>query len=155
MPEDVVQNSQEVVETPEVATEAQEAPKVDPSPSMELPETILKKEAELVIRENTLMAKEALLKNGLPESLLPLEINPDMTKQNEAIDMLNKVWSEALKSSVMDRIKSTPPANGEVQPATTKKWTEMTYTERMDLYKSNPSLYKAIFNDARGPVKAH
>jgi hypothetical protein len=100
------------------------------------------KEAELTLRENTLVARETLSKAGIPDSFLSIVVNADRATMDRNLELLTKEWSTAIKNAVTEKIKGKVPEMGAEAPA--RKWSEMSYHERVALKRTNPALYEAV-----------
>ena len=100
------------------------------------------KEAELTLRENTIVARETLGKAGIPDSFLSLVVNADRATMDRNIELLTKEWNTAIKNAVTEKIKGKVPEMGGEAPA--RKWSEMSYHERVALKRTNPALYEAV-----------
>lgn len=120
-----------------VVTEGEVAPEATPD--------LGAKEAELALRENILVAKEAFSKAGIPESMLQFVVNGDATKQKASIDAFSKEWAKAIKEGVESRIKGRAPEVSDSQ-SSIKPWAEMSYKERVALKHSDASLYETMKN---------
>jgi len=102
------------------------------------------READIIMRENTLVVREAFSSVGIPESLIPLVVNKDIEIQKKNMNIMVKEWNSALKSAITEKIKGKAPEISDEQPS--KKWSEMTYYEKVQLKRSNPALYEAAKN---------
>jgi hypothetical protein len=105
------------------------------------------REAQLVIRENTLTAKEAFGKHGIPEDLIAFVVDADSTKQDEKITTLQKAWANALKKAVESKLKSQAPALP--TRVMSGEWKDLSYSQKMALKKSDPELYDSLLQKAR------
>ena len=106
---------------------------------------LARREEELTLRENRIAAQERLKAANIPDGFLDFLVNKDIAVQNEGIDRLIKLWNTGLKEAVKSRIASDAPVAA--VPAA-KKFSELTYAERLALKRSNPDVYQLLVSQA-------
>lgn len=83
---------------------------------------------------------------GLPVELIEYFIgtNEEVTKGN--LSKLEQVFNSKLEDSVKNRLKDTSytPPKSSNKSYSTEDFGKMTYTEKMDLLKTNPEAYKSL-----------
>jgi|WetSurMetagenome_2_1015567.scaffolds.fasta_scaffold185360_4 hypothetical protein len=97
----------------------------------------------LTLTNNTYAAKESFSKAGIPESMLEFVINTDKEKQDKAIENFTTAWNKAMKGAVTEKMKGVAPVITTPQVGV-KKFTDMTYSERLALKQSNPTMYETM-----------
>jgi len=109
-----------------------------PSTEVALP-SIEERESALALKENTISAKEAFVKSGIPESMLEFVVNADKTVQQANLDKLTHAWASALKTAIKGKVAGDAPAKPVSMPY--KPFSEMTYSEKLALKKTSPDAY--------------
>lgn len=103
--------------------------------------TIEEREEAVSIKENTIEAKAAFAKLSIPESMLEFVVDKDKSVQEAKLEKFQKAWQSALKTAVKGRVAGEPPAKTE---ASQKKFSDLTYQERVAIKRSNPAAYAAL-----------
>lgn len=75
-----------------------------------------------------------------------IEIGEDVEEAQKKIDMLDKLFKQAVKAEVEKRISTTAPKIGTVKTEglTKKDFYKMTLAQQEELYKENKELYLAL-----------
>ena len=107
--------------------------------------TITAREAELTKRENTLAAKEALANAKLPAGFIDIVVQDDLDAQKAIIDKIAKLWNTELKEAVKARLAGEVPTSA---GSDSRKFSELTYQEKLALKRSSPDAYAALMAQA-------
>jgi len=104
------------------------------------------RERELVMKENKTTASQLLNERGLPLQLLDLVVAEDAETTLKHITALETSFKEAVAAQVKTVIGGNTPKASIATPSgpTKAEFIKMNYTQRMELLKSNPQLYKTL-----------
>ena len=107
--------------------------------------------AAFQVERNRSELKSVLSSRGLSAEFADIiSITDDIEASQENIDKLDKLFKAAVKTEVEKRLAGTAPkGNGSGASAEISKeaFRAMPLSQQMDLYKSNPELYKKLINN--------
>lgn len=134
------------------AAEKEEADKLAAMDEKEREKAILeKREKELAEKEAAIAKREAktlaaglLTENGLPTDIADLVIGgtSEVTKSNVAL--MKTSFDKAVEAAVVERLKGKSPDTGNTNITLTKKFSELSSTERAELKEKNPEQYQKL-----------
>ena len=67
------------------------------------------RDLEITMRERTIEAKEALIKEGIPVDLVDFVVDKDKTKTNDNITKLSAAYKKAVEEGVTEKLKGETP----------------------------------------------
>ncbi len=69
------------------------------------------RDLEITMRERTIEAKEALIKEGIPVDLVDFVVDKDKTKTNDNITKLSAAYKKAVEEGVTEKLKGETPTD--------------------------------------------
>jgi hypothetical protein len=136
-------------DTQKQLTEAQKLAKMSQEEQaryqMELKEAELAQRAkEFDMRETKIEAMKVLSQKGLPVELLDYITLEDASQTMAAINSLESLIKKEVAAQVSKRIGGTAPAAGVNTVSTAADFSKLSYTQKVELQKTNPELYKKL-----------
>ena len=107
---------------------------------------IAEKQKALALAENKATAASILAERGISAKLVDFVVAEDATTMQDNINMLEAEFKASVKAEVEKRLAtSTPKKNLPTDRQITKEmFNKMKLTERVQLFNSNPDLYKML-----------
>ncbi len=78
------------------------------------------RDLEITMRERTIEAKEALIKEGIPVNLVEFVVNKDKDTTNENITKLSAAYKKAVEEGVAEKLKGQTPNDYKNDQGSTK-----------------------------------
>ena len=106
------------------------------------------KEKEFNIAQNKLEATKVLANRELPIEFVDYVVADDAETMMENITALERVFKAAVQDAVAKRIASPAPKVGQVKQTgmTKDDFKKLSFSERTQLYQTNPDLYEKLRN---------
>ena len=106
--------------------------------------------AQFQVERNRSELKSVLSSRGLSAEFADIiSITDDIEASQANIDALDKLFKAAVKAEVEKRLAGTAPkgnGGGSAAEISKESFKNMTLSQQMDLYRSNPDLYKKLTN---------
>lgn len=104
------------------------------------------KEKEFAVKENKIEAMKILSQKQIPAELVDFVVSEDAETMMSNINLLDKHIKDMVAAQVKAKLASpTPKAGlGATEALTPESFSKMNYTQRMEIYNSNPELYKKL-----------
>lgn len=108
------------------------------------------REAKLARREAEADTRSLMADKDIPESLrtvlLPSVTGLDADKRGEALDTFKKAFDAAVQTATLNKAKGkhTPATGSSAGAGSAKKFSEMTFEERTQLYRDDPEQYQIL-----------
>lgn len=102
------------------------------------------REKEVSARELKAEAKNTLAEKKLPVALADILDYSDADKCKSSIEAVEKAFNDAVAAAIADKLKGAEPPKKAPKDPKTKKLSEMTYAERLELKTKNPEEYKRL-----------
>lgn len=107
------------------------------------------KEKEFALAQNKLEATKVLANRELPIEFVDYVVAEDAETMMENINAFDMAFKAAVQDAVAKKIGSKSPKVGSVKQTgmTSEEFRKMSFTERTNLYKTNPELYERLKNN--------
>lgn len=104
-----------------------------------------KREAELAKKEMTAEVIKQLGDKGLPTDAAAFLVRGDADETNNAISAFEKMFNKAVKEAITKNMGGAAPKGSTGSQGMTKEeFNKLSLVQQANLYKTNPSLYKAM-----------
>lgn len=104
------------------------------------------KEREFALRENKIQASQILSEKGLPIQMVDYMTLNDADNMMDTINNFERMFNAAVNDAVAKRVATPSPRAGSVSQTGMSKesFKKMSLSDQMELYRTNPSLYKEM-----------
>lgn len=104
------------------------------------------KEKEFALKSNKIEAMKVLSQKQIPAELVDFVVSEDAETMMANINLLDKHIKDMVAAQVKARLGGSAPkaSTSTTEALTPESFNKMTYGQRMELYSSNPELYKKL-----------
>lgn len=104
------------------------------------------REAKLDARDALSATKTLLADKGLPASFASMLSDTDEDKRKANVETFYDAYTQSVDKKVRDQAKgkSDPKTGGLPKDLITKKWSELSFDERVELYRKDPDEYQRM-----------
>lgn len=104
------------------------------------------KEKEFALKSNKIEAMKVLSQKQIPAELVDFVVSEDAETMMANINLLDKHIKEIVAAQVKTKLAGSAPkaSTSSTEALTPESFNKMTYSQRMEIYSSNPELYKKL-----------